>query len=318
MAHPVRLLRIAAASCAVVSAPALAELPPPVRAMVDAAVATGDAAKVKTVIEIAKATNPADIAELDEIHGAFSRTQQEKARLAAKQKEERIRSAGLLRNWSGRGEVGASYSSGNSQNTGVTLGLDLKREGIDWSHRLRGNMDYQRSDGRTTRERYFVSYEPRFQINNGLFSYGLVQYESDRFQGVAGRLAASGGLGYKIVDKDSVSLSAKLGPAYRHTDYVTGATESSLAVLAGMDFDWAITDRLKLTQDTNMVAETGGAATVIIDSSNTTVTLVTGLEARMSRRFSTRLSFTLDYDSNPPENKNTTDTLSRVSLVYGF
>ncbi len=288
------------------------------RAMVEAAMATGDQAKVDAVIEVAKVTNPGDKAELDAMRAVFANGQQEKARIAAKEKEDRIRSARLWNNWSGSGEVGASYASGNNDNAGLTLGINLKREGIDWSHRLNATMDYQRSNGTTTRERYFLSYEPRFQIDDGLFAYGLAQYESDTFQGVSGRLAASGGLGYKIVDSSRVSFSAKLGPAYRRTDYLTGASESRLAVLAGMDFDWAITDRLKLTQDTNMVAETGGAATVIIDSSNTSVTLVTGLEARISNRFSTRLSFTLDYDSNPPANAVTTDTLSRVALIYGF
>lgn len=318
MASPVYSFRVAAAFCVLLSTPAFAELPRPVRDMVDAAVATGDPTKVKTVIEIAKATNPDDVPELDAMQAAFSARQEEKARVAAKEKEARIRSAGLFDNWSGSGEFGASLSSGNSDNAGVTVGLELKREGIDWSHRLRGTIDYQRSDGKTTRERYFVSYEPRIQIGKGLFAYGLGQYESDKFQSVSGRLAVSGGLGYKIVDSSDVSLSAKLGPAYRRTDYVDGVSESSIAVLAGMDFDWAISDRLKLTQDTNMVAEAGGEAAVIIDSANTTVTLVTGLEARLSNRFSTRLSFTLDYDSNPPANTETTDTLSRVTLIYGF
>jgi putative salt-induced outer membrane protein len=36
---------------------ALAELPEPVRAMIDAAIATGDEGKVRVVIEIARATN---------------------------------------------------------------------------------------------------------------------------------------------------------------------------------------------------------------------------------------------------------------------
>ena len=62
MRLPVRTLALLLVSCA---APAAAELPQPVRAMIDAAIATGDAAKVATVLELARQTNPAETAEID-------------------------------------------------------------------------------------------------------------------------------------------------------------------------------------------------------------------------------------------------------------
>lgn len=308
----------AAALLAAFSTPAFAELPEPVRAMIDAAIATGDAKKVATVIELAKLTNPAATDELAALQAEFDAGQAQLAAENAKQKEVEIRSAGLLENWSGSGEIGAFNSSGNTSNTGLAVGLELNRQGIDWSHRLRATLDYQRSSGTTTREQVFASYEPRYQISSRLFGYGLAQLEGDRFQGFSTRYAVSGGLGYKLIDGGSVNLSAQLGPAFRHTSYVDGTEESRFAGLAAFDFDWQITDRLKLTQDTNMVAETGSRAAVIFDSSNTTVALTTGLEAKVSNRFSTRLSFKLDYDSDPAADAVSTDTLSRVTLLYGF
>lgn len=313
-----RFLRAAAVPLAAISTQASAELPQPVRDMVEAAVATGDAQKVATVIDIARQTNPDDAAELDAIHDAFKAERARLAAEAAAAKEAEIRSAGLLEKWSGSGEIGAFQSSGNSTETGVTLGLKLKREGIDWSHELRLNADYRRANGITTRNQILAAYEPQYQISNGLFVYGLGQYERDRFQGIDARYALSSGLGYKVVDTDALSISAKAGPAYRRTEFVDGRAEERLAGLLGMDFNWQISDRLKLTQGANMVAETGGEATVIFDSTNTTVLLVTGLEAKISEKLSTRLSFTLDHDSNPPEGAVSTDTLSRFTLLYGF
>ncbi len=64
------------------AAPAAAELPPPVRAMIDAAIATGDEAKVRTVIELAKATNPANSAEIDALQKGFPAATAEETRLA--------------------------------------------------------------------------------------------------------------------------------------------------------------------------------------------------------------------------------------------
>ena len=314
-AVPVRML---AALSLLVSTPALAELPQPVRDMVEAAIATGDAAKVTTVAEIARQTNPDDIAEIDAMLQGFEQAQQALAAERAREEERAIRSAGLFDNWSGSGEIGAFHSSGNSGEAGLSLGLKLKREGIDWSHAFRVTADYKHSNGTTTREQIFAAYEPRYQIDDGLFAYGLGQFERDRFQGFSARYALSGGLGYKLVDNDRLQLSAKLGPAFRTTTFTDGTSESRLAGLAGLDFDWQISDRLKLTQDTNMVADAGGEATVIFDSANTSLVVVTGLEAKISDKLSTRLSFKLDYDSNPPAGAVSTDTLSRFTLLYGF
>ena len=298
--------------------PARAELPGPVRAMIDAAIATGDEAKARTVIDLAKQTNPGEAAAIDALGEAFFAARREENRLAEAKRLEAIRSAGVLDNWKGKAELGGFRQTGNSDNLGLTAALDIKREGIEWTHALRARVDYQRSNGVTSREKYFAAYEPRHQIGADLFAYGLGQFESDVFQGFDGRYALSAGVGYKALKRPKLNLALKAGPALRRTDFTTGQTDTRLAGLLGIDFDWTIADGLKLTQDTNFVAETGDAATVILDSRNTTLALITGLEARITGRLSTRFSYQVDYQSEPPVGKVGTDTLSRVSFVYGF
>lgn len=114
---------------------------------------------------------------------------------------------------------------------------------------------------------------------------------------------------------------------YQHANGVTtreqflgryGRNESRIAGLVGIDFDWNLTDRLKLTQDTNAVAETGSSAIAIIDSRNTSVDLITGLNARINSSLSARFSYGIEYDSNPPPGAVQTDTLSRMALIYDF
>jgi putative salt-induced outer membrane protein len=303
---------------AVAPAPALAALPEPVRAMIDAAIATGDETKVRTVVDLAKQTNPDDTAEIDAILTGFETQLAEAKAAEAAAKQEAIRTAGLFENWSGKGEFGAFRATGNSSNTGITAGLTVNRQGIDWRHNLTGRVDYQRANGVTTREQFLGRYEPNVKISDRFYAYALAQYERDRFQGFSGRYAISGGLGYQALKRDDIQLSVKAGPAYRVTEFVDGRSESSIAALVGLDFDWAITDRLKLTQDTNAVAEAGGSAVAIIDSRNTTLDFVTGLNATISSKLSARISYQIEYDSNPPPGAVQTDTLSRVTLIYDF
>lgn len=298
--------------------PAAAALPAPVRAMVEAAIATGDEAKVATVVELAKATNPDAAAEIDALSRAFFAGRQEAKRVAQEQHLAAIRAAGVLDNWKGSAEIGGFRSTGNSATIGVSAALDLKREGIAWTHALRARGDYQRSNGVTSREKYFAAYEPRYQIGDDLFTYGLAQFERDVFQGFEARYALSAGIGYQALRRSGLNLSLKAGPALRRTDFTNGDTDTRLAGLLGLDFAWTLADGVKLTQNTNLVAETGGAATLIVDSRNTTLALVTGLEARITGKLSTRLSYSIDYQSDPTPGKLRTDTLSRVTFVYGF
>jgi putative salt-induced outer membrane protein len=295
-----------------------AALPDPVRAMIEAAIATGDKAKVAAVVEIAKQTNPDDASEIDALDRAFQATLAQRTEAEKARREEAIRTAGVLDNWHGKGQIGAFQSSGNSHDIGVSLALDLQRQGIDWQHKLTATIDYQRSNGRTSRERYLFAYEPRYNISPDLFTYGLAQYERDRIQGFDSRYSLSGGLGYNLVASSAVKLSAKAGPAFRRTEFVDGSAEDHLGGLAGLDFDWKISKRLTFTQDANMVAETGGKATLVVDSGNTTLALASGLEAKISDRLSTRLSYSLNYDSNPPPQGVSTDTMTRFTMVYGF
>ena len=314
-----RALRMAGLAGVLLAAqPALAELPQPVRAMIEAAIATGDEGKVRTVAEIARTTNPDDTAAIDALIADFTASLAARKAAEAEARHIALREASLLENWSGRGELGGFRATGNSSNTGFTAGLTLERQGIAWRHRLTGRADYQRANGVTTREQFLGRYEPNINVSDRFYIYALAQYERDRFQGFSGRYALSGGMGYQAIKADALQLSLKAGPAYRVTQFVDGREESRIAGLLALDFDWQITERLKLTQDTNAVAETGGTAVAIIDSRNTSIDLTTGLDATIAKSLKARLSYAVECDSNPPPGAVQTDTLSRVTLIYDF
>lgn len=200
-------LSLAAAALLAAPCPALAALPEPVRAMIDAAIATNDEGKVRTVVELAKQTNPDDVAEIDTILATFETRLAEAKAAEAAAKEAAIRSASLFENWSGKGKFGAFRATGNTSNTGVTTGLTIERQGIAWRHRLTGRVDYQRANGTTTREQFLARYEPNYNLSDKIYVYALAQYERDRFQGFSGRYAISGELGYQALKNDDIQLS---------------------------------------------------------------------------------------------------------------
>ena len=310
------LIFFALLGCAATAAQA--ELPEGARAMIDAARASGDERKVATVIGLAHSTWPEERSMIDAINDQWKITLAARRAAEAEAEQTALINAGVFDRWSGEGELGAFQSSGNTESVGVAAALRLDREGIDWSHSIRLRADYQRQNGSTSREQFAASYEPRWQFDENIFAYGLAQYERDRIQGFSSRYSVSGGFGYRVIDNPKLKLSLKAGPAYRVTDFTDGTSADRLAGLVGLDFDWQMLDRLKLTQDVEALAETGGEATLIFDGANTTINLVTGLDFRVSNRLRSRLSYKVEYDSNPPAGSEGTDTLTRATLIYGF
>ena len=298
--------------------PAHAELPEGARQIIAAAFETGDDAKVKTALELARSAYPDDGSEIDALQQKWTEALALRQAEAEQEEKAEIRNAGLLDLWSGEGQLGAFHSSGNTDSIGVSAAIKLRREGLDWSHRLNLRGDYQRQNGVTSREQILASYEPRWEFGENIFAYGLAQFERDTIQGFDSRYAVSGGLGYTVVDREGLSLSVKAGPAYRVTDYIDQPTERRLAALAGLDFDWQIFERLSFSQSANAVAETGGQAVLIVDSSNTTLNLLTALDFKVTDNLRSRLSYQFDYASDPAEGAVSTDTLTRFTLVYGF
>lgn len=288
--------------------PTGAALPPPVRAMIDAALETEKEETVRAVLELARKTNPDSDAEIDAIKLAYD----DRVRSEGEQREaariEQVRNAGLLGNWSGKGELGAFRSTGNAANTGITAGLALTREGINWRHNLSGRADYQETEGVVTREQYLAIYEPNYKLSERLYAYGLAQYERDRFQGFSARYSVSGGLGYDVLTGPAMTLSVKAGPAWRDTQLIDGTSSSNFAGLAAADFDWALAETISFTQTASALMQ-AGSSTYISDS---------GQIAKVTDKVSVRLSYTVEHDTAPPVGAVQTDTLSRVTLIYDF
>lgn len=282
--------------------------PDPVRVMLDAAIASGKDSDVEAVGKLAKAASPEDVAEIDILLADY-RTERKRLKDEAVVAERtRLAEAKFWQNWKGEGQIGASHSGGNSQSTGLNLGVALARKGIDWSQRMRAQADYQRSSGKTTLERYLVEYEPQVKVSDRAFAFGLGRWERDRLLGYTARWNASGGLGYKLIDSKAMSLNLKAGPAWRQTDYIRTGRDSELSGLAGFDFGWQLSPTLRLTQ----------VASTIIGESNSATSSLTALNAKLTGGLSARIAYSAEIASHPPVGVENVDTLTRFTLVYGF
>jgi putative salt-induced outer membrane protein len=293
---------------AVAAVPAHAELPGPVRAMLEAAMRTDNSAAVDAVIKAAKETQPQDSAEIDAMRQKYLETHTLVVAEKAENERERVLAARPLQLWKGEGEIGAFQSTGNTESAGVAVGLKLERDGVYWQHKLKFNADYQKTSGVVSREQYLASYNPQYTLSDRFYAYGLGQYESDEFQGFRSRYSVSPGFGYRIFNSDDLKLAFEGGPALRFTNYVEEPARTTASGLGSLDFAWKPSASLRLTQQ----------ASAYVESENSSFTSTTAIEAGMMKGLKARLSYRYEHDTDPPDAARRTDTLSRFTLVYGF
>ncbi|WP_258043064.1 YdiY family protein [Sphingomonas sp. NBWT7] len=277
------------------------EVPAAIRAMLDAALASGNEGDVTTIVKYARTADPAS-------GDAVARIANDWRAVRARERQTRIERAGLFDLWTGRAELGGFVTTGNTDSAGVTGILDLTREGLEWRHKLRAQADFQRAFGITTREHYLAAYEPNWKIDARQYVYGAAQYESDRFFGYTDRYSASAGAGLTAIQQPSMTLNLELGPAFRHTEFTDSNVESSIAARGSIDFDWKLSPGLTLTQDTS----------AYLQRFNSTISGTTAIAARLIGPLSAQVSYTVQYESMPPIGRVSTDTTSRASLVYTF
>ncbi|HEX8484220.1 DUF481 domain-containing protein [Sphingomonas sp.] len=278
-----------------------AMIPENIRAMLDAALASGNDGEVGTIVKYARAADPLSG---DAVLAIADKWRADRA--AARERV--IRQASFLNLWTGRGELGGFVTTGNSETAGGSAVLDATREGLRWRHRFRAQADFQQSLGITTREHYLASYEPNYKIDDRAYVYGAAQYESDRFLGYDDRISLSSGAGYSVLKSSNLQLDLELGPAFRHTGFTDGTIQSSVAGRGSLDFRVRILPGLGLTQ----------TASAYVQRYNSTVSSKSALEAKLLGPLSAQLSYSVQFESMPPADRKTTDTISRAALVYSF
>ena len=295
-----------------VLAPATAEassgLPDGVRAMIEAAIASGDSQSIETVLRFARETHPFAGSQIDEIRERWRlRVAESEAQKRAAQ-EQALAKAGMLENWKGQIEAGASRSTGRTSYLGFFGSASFNREGLRWRHKLEGRAEIQEGRNVTDTERYVASWQPNYKWGPRLYGYGLAQFEADRAQGYDGRYTLGGGIGYGLLSGDVARLDIEGGPAFRHVDPVSLPSTSSLAARASINFRWAITPTLEIKQTSALYFEQG-------ESSANALTTV---DARLIGPLKARISYDVRYEDRIGSGGSTLDTLSRATLVYSF
>lgn len=209
--------------------------------------------------------------------------------------------------WSGKGELGASIATGNSDNQSANAAFEIKNTVDQWTNAVGFTGNYGNDGNTTTAQRWEIRGQSSYNFTPRAFWFGAGRYDDDRFSAYDYQASLATGLGYKFFDSDDLKLWAQGGPGYRLSkERETGRNVDGVIFRGNIGYEQKFTANTKLIN--RFLIEAG--------SDNTYLQNDLGLEVMMSGSLGLRLAYEVRYNTDVPAGTDHTDTLTTIGLLY--
>ncbi|WP_179952150.1 DUF481 domain-containing protein [Marinicella rhabdoformis] len=211
--------------------------------------------------------------------------------------------------WSGKGQLGFSMASGNSDSDNLNGSVELKIESEKWVNQSKLEAQYASSDGETTTDRFVFSGKTGYKWRDADHFFYASRYENDDFSGYDYTMSASVGWGHKFFESDKSKLLTELALGYKVQAVDADRSEVSGAILVGkMDYMRQLTETTKF--EDVLLIESG--------SDNTYIQNDMGVALKVNEAFAVKLNYQYRHNTDVPAGKEKTDELISANLVYDF
>lgn len=219
--------------------------------------------------------------------------------------------AGPNNPWSGDVEFGYVATSGNTDTKTVKGRADVKREVEKWRYNIHFDSLNTSEDDERSAEKYFLSNKLDYKYSDRGYLFGYASYEDDRFSGFDYQAVVAAGWGYRILENETMAWDAEVGPGYRINKVADDSDEDDdreVIIRGYTKYEWKLSSSAVFTQELSVEA----------GSDNTISKSVTALKSTIVGALAMKLSYTVKYTENVPQENKHADTETAVTLVYTF
>lgn len=211
-------------------------------------------------------------------------------------------------NFSGEGELGYNSTAGNSNSSSLNAKLGLTYVLADWEHNLNLNAVSAQNEGVSTRERYLLDGQASRTFSEVYYGFGNLRYDKDLFSGYDYQTNITAGIGRRFWQPKTEVLNLELGAGYQ-VDKLQNQPEQANPILrSALKLRYPMNKQVSLSQDLLVNA---GDRNVHSES-------ISGIKVNMTESLALKLSYTLKHNSKVLDGRDKLDTLTAVTLVYGF
>lgn len=228
--------------------------------------------------------------------------------------------------WEGSVTLGASTSTGNTEVSSVTAGVDASRatESETWAFQFNSVLNQEKGeDGKTntTQRRNEANLKYEHNLTDRLYAYGTAGAMSDLKAELDLRSGAGAGAGYKILTEGPWILDGELGLTYLNELFkedALGQQERNeyLAVHAGYFAGWTSEDeRLKFSHRGDLYPSVDGGD----DGEDPGFyRMDTSFRMNLTESFFTQFQWLYTRTEVPQADKKKSDNLFLVTVGWGF
>jgi putative salt-induced outer membrane protein len=219
--------------------------------------------------------------------------------------------------WTAKGEAGVVAARGNTHTDTANAKLQVAREFVRWKHALELAGVYAADEVGATGQRWNVREQTDYAFHAKGFWFASGRYEEDRFSGFEYQSTYGTGLGWRFFDDPITKFSMQIGGGYRVSRTRDSLADDGVTLIpsereqegiaqASSNFEHQLTETTKILN--NLLVESG--------SENTFVQNDLSLEVRILGALSLAVGYSVRYNTDPPPEFTTTDTLTTLNLVY--
>jgi putative salt-induced outer membrane protein len=216
-------------------------------------------------------------------------------------------------NWVGSAGLGFSMNRGNTDTTNLNLTFDATHDPKTTNvWKLQGLYLRGDTNGEASVDRLFLQGRYERNLTPRVFAFGQVQYLRDEFKAIDYLLATSGGLGYKVVATDTVSLNVDGGAGVSWEKNPGFEVDTSGVITGGDQFAWKVSPTAAITQSFAALWDAD-------DFGDALYTFNVGLTTSLVKQLELKISLLDAYKTKPPSDlvkKN--DVAFLTAIVYKF
>ena len=209
--------------------------------------------------------------------------------------------------WKGRVEASGVNSSGNTELTNFNTALAIGYEEDAWLHEARAEY-YLSKSGDDEAEWTIVSGSANYKISERFYAMAAVKYDENPDTGYDYRASESVGVGAYLFELPTFTMKVEAGPGARQSRLQDGVTTDETIARGFVKLLWKISETFSFMQSGLVLS---GDKSVNIES-------ISEIESVIAGALGIKITLKETDDSDPPPEKEKTDTRLTVGLVYKF
>ncbi len=167
------------------------------------------------------------------------------------------------------------------------------------------------SDGEKNAERYATELRVDYLLTKRLYSFAGARWLKDTFAGVDPRYGLGAGVGYKFLLGPKHFLLGEAGLTYTVEDRTDGTDSDYLGGRLFGQYDYAFSDKSRFIQSLEFLQD-------FKESKNWLMNSETALTAALNSFMSLKASYLVQYDNEPVDDLDDTDTTLGMALVINY